>query len=516
VVTRVYLVLLLALSIALTGCATLPDKLPKGPEGHALAPQPGGALADLENSLQPRLPKDASAWHLLDVSEEALRYRLALVDSATHTIDLQYYFWWEDASGQLLMKHVVDAADRGVKVRIILDDLTTLLADDRTPKVRDWENAVLNAHRNIELRLYNAFKVRALLGRGVDFVKRMDVMNQRMHNKMLVADNRAVILGGRNIGNEYFGFATEFNFRDLDLLGAGPVARQASAVFDRFWNSSWVVPVGALELQATSRDLRADKPRMLEVIEGSPVLQRLPLNRESWQDLLDDLAKTAHTGTSQVVTDVPGRGKVRHRMPKAMRDLMNSAQHELLITNSYVIPNADDITLFNELRSRGVKVKILTNSLASQDVPAVNSHYKGWRKPLIRAGVDLYETRPDAAIRSQVVDTPPVRAKFVGLHVKAIVVDRQKVFVGSMNLDPRSQELNSEMGVVVNSEPLATQLADIMERDMQPANAWHVTLNEHNALRWTADGPALTRQPARGAWQRMQDVFFMLFPKNLY
>jgi len=149
-------------------------------------------------------------------------------------------------------------------------------------------------------------------------------------------------------------------------------------------------------------------------------------------------------------------------------------------------------------------------------VPAVNSHYKGWRKPLIRAGVELYETRPDAAIRSQIADTPPVHAKFVGLHVKAIVVDRQKVFVGSMNLDPRSAELNSEMGVVVSSEPLAVELAGIRERDMQPENAWHVTLNEHNALRWTADGPALTRQPARGAWQRMQDVFFMLFPKNLY
>jgi putative cardiolipin synthase len=208
-------------------------------------------------------------------------------------------------------------------------------------------------------------------------------------------------------------------------------------------------------------------------------------------------------------------------MPKAMLDLMASAQHELLITNSYVIPDEGDIKLFAELHARGVKVKILTNSLASQDVPAVNSHYKRWRKPLLRAGVELYETRPDAAIRSVVADTAPVSAKFVGLHVKAIVVDRQKVFVGSMNLDPRSEELNSEMGVVVTSDSLAAQVAAIMERDMLPANAWHVTLDARDhflsqGLLWTADGPPLTRQPARGTWQRMQDAFFMLFPKNLY
>jgi putative cardiolipin synthase len=172
---RQSVVLLLLLGLA--GCATLPEKLPRGPAGHALAPQPGGALADLENSLHARLGVDRSAWRLLDSNEDALRWRLALVDSARHSIELQYYFWWEDDTGQLLMKHVVDAADRGVKVRIILDD--------RTPKVRDWQTAILNAHPRTELRLFNAFRVRSLFGRGIDFLRHMDLMNQRMHNKML-------------------------------------------------------------------------------------------------------------------------------------------------------------------------------------------------------------------------------------------------------------------------------------------------------------------------------------------
>jgi putative cardiolipin synthase len=217
-----------------------------------------------------------------------------------------------------------------------------------------------------------------------------------------------------------------------------------------------------------------------------------------------------------VLTDVPVANEVRHRMPRAIHDLLASAKRELLITNSYVIPGDDDIALYRDLQARGVKVKILTNSLASQDVPAVNSHYKRWRKPLVQAGVELYEWRPDATLGPMLADTPPVQSKFVGLHVKAIVVDRERVFVGSMNLDPRSEELNSEMGVVVESVPLALQLAGIMECDMQPANAWRVTVNEEGALRWTADGPPLTRQPAQSTWQRIQDTVFMLFPRNLY
>jgi cardiolipin synthase C len=414
------------------------------------------------------------------------------------------------------MKHVVEAADRGVKVRIILDDLTTLLEDDRTLKVRDWQAAMLNAHKNIELRLFNAFRARSMSGRAVDFVRRMDLMNQRMHHKMLVADNRAVILGGRNIGNEYFGFGKEFNFHDLDALGVGPVARQCSIVFDRFWNSDSVVPVSALKLHATARDLRAETPAILAQLNGSMVLERFPLNRGDWTAALSEFAKSAHIGSSRVLTDVPVNGGVRHRMPEAMRKLMESAQHELLITNSYVIPDEQDIEVYRELTARGVKVRMLTNSLASQDVPAVNSHYKRWRKPLLDAGVELYESRPDAATRSQVADTAPSHAKFAGMHVKAMVIDRKQVFVGSMNLDPRSAELNTEMGVVVTSDPLAAQLAALMERDMRPENAWRVSRGKHFGLTWTAGDQTLRRQPARGLWQRTQDILFMLFPRRLY
>jgi putative cardiolipin synthase len=169
-----------------------------------------------------------------------------------------------------------------------------------------------------------------------------------------------------------------------------------------------------------------------------------------------------------------------------------------------------------ELNGRGVKVRILTNSLASHDVPAVNSHYKAWRKPILRSGAELYEIRPDAAVKPRIADTAPTQSKFMGLHTKAIVIDRTRVFIGSMNLDPRSAEINSEMGVVVDSPDLARALAEAMERDMQPENSWRVELDAEGKLRWVAGDQVLSAQPARNWWQRVEDVVFMMFPKELY
>ena len=508
--------------LGLVGCATLPENLPKGPAGKAMPPETSGTLAGLETQLQPKVAADGSGFHLLDSNEEALRWRLALVDSAEHSLDLQYYFWFADASGDLLMKHVIDAADRGVKVRLILDDISTWIEKHNTLKVRDWEVSVLNAHPNIELRLFNAWRSRSMAGRVVEFVRHMNRANQRMHNKLMIADNRAAIIGGRNIGDEYFGYSQESNFRDLDVLGVGPVARQASDVFDRFWNSSWVVQVTELKLHPKRRDVRAQNRSQVETVESSSVLQRFPLERADWHAAVAELTASVDAGRSRVVTDVPasptdGASRaVRHRMPAAIRELMASAQKELLIDNAYVIPGKVDISFFRELTARGVKIKLLTNSLASQDVPAVNSHYKRWRKELIEAGVDLYESRPDAAIQPLLTDTPPTHAEFMGLHVKAIAVDGTRVFIGSMNLDARSQDLNSEMGVLVESEPLGRRVSALMERDMRPENAWRLSLDSRGRVQWTAQGETLTRQPARSGWQRLQDLVFMLFPTSLY
>lgn len=508
---------LIAIILALAGCATpLPPNLPRGAQGAALAPQPGGPLAQLETVLQQQAANDQSGFLLLDRNDDGLRWRLALVDAAQHSLDLQYYVWWGDESGLLLAKHVVAAADRGVKVRLLLDDLSTILLDAAHPRLRDRTAALLDAHPNIELRLFNPWHERELAGRVVELAGNLERINQRMHNKLLVADNRVAILGGRNIGNEYFGLSAEFNFRDLDVLGVGPVARQASAVFDRFWNSDWVVPVAALGIETTAAEGRAAYADAAARLAAAPQVARFALEPADRGAALAALPAQWQLGTSRVHTDTPDAGAVAHHMPAAFRELIGGAHSEVLIVNAYIIPGPHAVERMRQQTARGVRIRMLTNSLASHDVPAVNSHYKPWRKPLLEAGIELHEARADAAIRAIVADTAPVRSEFMGLHVKAMVIDRQRVFIGSMNLDPRSWAINSEMGVVIDSPGLAAQLAAIMERDMRPENAWKVTLAPDGSLRWRAGEMDLTSQPARNFWQRIEDVIFMAFPADLY
>jgi putative cardiolipin synthase len=343
----------------------------------------------------------------------------------------------------------------------------------------------------------------------------MERLNHRMHNKLIVADNQATILGGRNIGDEYMGINETFNFHDLDVLGVGPVARQASQVFDNFWNSQWVASASALRPSFSMYNLDP----ILNPVERrlqSYQLKLTGLEPRDWRRELANLPLKLSIGTSRVLTDAPDTNVVSHRMPKAVRDFISTAATEVLLVNAYIIFDTHTLDAIQALSRRGVRVRILTNSLASQDVPAVNSHYKQWRKPLIEAGVELYEIRHDAEVLRTIVDTPPVQAEFMGLHTKAIVVDRARVFIGSMNLDPRSMEFNSEMGALIESIDLADKLAAVIERDMTTANSWRVEKDRDGQLRWVAGDQVLTSQPARNFWQRVQDWLFMLFPKNLY
>lgn len=511
-------VVTLALLLVVAACASPPPReFARGEPGYAPPPRAGGALAESEQRVARRLGADRSGFHLLEANEEALRWRLALADAAEHSLDLQYYVWWGDESGNLLMKKVLDAADRGVKVRIILDDLSTALDDESHPRVRDRDIAGIDAHPNIQVRVFNPWQRRSLPGRAIEMLERLERINHRMHNKLMVADNRAAIVGGRNIGNEYFGLSPHFNFRDLDVLGIGPVARQASGVFDRFWNSEWVAPVRALAGTEDGGAPPERNPALARLAAApAPALARLPIHRHDWREALSTLAARMHAGTSYVHTDTPTAERIAHHMPEAVHRLLATARRELLITNAYIIPSADDVERLRGLAARGTRIRVLTNSLASHDVPAVNSHYKGWRGPLIDAGVELHEMRSDAAVQAELADTPPTRAGFMGLHVKAMVIDRQRVFIGSMNLDPRSEALNTEMGVVIDSPELGQRLAESMDRDMSPDNSWRVSRTPDGGLRWTSRIGEQSVQPARDLWQRIQDVIFMAFPRDLY
>ena len=504
-------------ALLLSGCATQRfESLPPPEPEFALAARPSDPLAPVEAGITAKHGNGVSGFELLDSNEDGLRWRLALIDTARRSIDLQYYLWYADSSGLLMIERLLDAADRGVRVRLLVDDISALLHDASTVKLRDHGVALLDSHPNIELRLFNPWSRRGLAGRAGEALTDMKRLNQRMHHKVLIADNRAAVIGGRNIGDEYLGLNQDFNFHDLDVIGIGPIAREASDVFDAFWNSDWVLPAAALALQPSPEAVAEGRSALRARLRERPSLERFELEPRDWSAEFEALAGRLHAGSGEMLTDVPAAGEIAHEMLASIYQLLRGARSEVLIINAYIIPGDTAIETFRRLTGDGVTIRILTNSLASHDVPAVNSHYKQRRRDLLEAGVQLFEMRHDAAIQPIVSDTAPVRAKFMGLHSKAMVIDRERAYVGSMNFDPRSVAINTEMGVVVEGPGLAGELAGLIERDMQPANSWQVVLDDSGKLRWVSGDEVLTRQPARSWWQRVQDVFFMMFPKELY
>ena len=508
---------IVAVALLVAGCAgpTI-ERPPRSPPQAALAPRADGGFAAIEAAVRSRGGTDASGFELLERNEDGLRWRIALIDSARHSIDAQYYLWYGDAAGRLLLRHLLDAAARGVRVRLLVDDLSTMLKDAGTVHIGDSAYALIDAQPNFEIRLFNPWTQRGVFGRATEMVGDLERLNQRMHNKALIVDNQATILGGRNIGDEYLGLNAEFNFLDLDVLGIGPVARQASAVFDTYWNSEWVMPASALPRPAAGVDLAAAGERLTQSLLATKSIARFPVSRGDWRGELAALQGRLHVGTSRVHAGAPEDAGIRHAMGQQMLALAESATRELWIVNAYIIPGEHMIDLLKRGKARGVDNRIVTNSLASNDVPAVNSHYKGTRKRLREVSSALHEMRHDAAVQTEFADTPPTRAPFMGLHAKALVVDRERLYIGSMNFDPRSSQINTEMGLFVDSAGLATALAKLIERDMLPANSWRVDVGADGTLTWTNDRETVTRQPARNWWQRVEDIIFMAFPRDLY
>jgi putative cardiolipin synthase len=248
----------------------------------------------------------------------------------------------------------------------------------------------------------------------------------------------------------------------------------------------------------------------------APELAAFGAEVRDWRETAVALADKLHIGRSLLVYDETQDNTIAQNVADKMFGFMNLAKKELLITNAYIIPGQKAIDFLQGLTDRGVDIRILTNSLESHDVPAVNSHYRGWRDDLINAGAELYELRADAAIKQDVVEVPPVTGEFVGLHTKSVVVDREFVFIGSMNFDPRSFAINTEAGAFVRSPGLAEELAQVMERDMEPENAWQVFLDEKGKPYWVNSDTRVDKQPARGFSQRVMDKIFKVVPKEQY
>ena len=503
-------VLVFTVLFLVAACASrkLPEESPPKSPSQAMAPAAEGALADLAAKIAAKFGEDASAALPMDPNDEALRWRLMLADLARESIDLQTFIWHNDATGNLLLQRIVAAAERGVRVRLLVDDL--LMNSDEGL-------AALDSHPNIQIRIFNPWHGReTTVGKGTEFITKMDRLNQRMHNKLMVADNHVTIVGGRNIGNEYFGISSRFNFRDMDVITVGPIANEVSRTFDIYWNHDWAYPGDAFsEEKPTVEQFEQTKLEIKQIIEKSKdLLEQFTLEPQPWSKHLERLERESSTGPMWVMYDDPPAsvaGGEQVRKIERMDELNVPVQKEMLIVSAYFIPDEEDIEYIRQLTVKGITVRILTNSLGSNDEIITNSAYKYKRIPVLETGAELYETRYDAKDR-MLSEDPRVQAKWLGLHSKFIVVDRKTSYVGSLNLDPRSLKINTEMGLVIEDPILAEQLAQIAERDMNPYNAWQVRLDENGKLYWVSGDARVTSQPARTFWRRIGDGFFSLLP----
>jgi cardiolipin synthase C len=418
-----------------------------------------------------------SGFSLLGHGREAFIVRLALADLAEHSLDMQYYVWDGDTTGRIIVDRVMKAADRGVRVR--------LLVDDPYNKASDPVIAALDAHPNVEIRLFNPLTNRSWS--TLDFIRDFRRVNRRMHNKLMVADNAAAIVGGRNIGDIYYGVDTIANYRDLDVLAVGPVVRDLSRVFDRYWNSPSTAPIAAIVDRAYgAADLDAILIRLRDEIAAAdypyPIDQDLDELAARGAELRDNLV-WAH---GRIIADDPeaiARGEESDDVVEFIRGRVARLKKELLAESPYFVLPAQAQATVKALHERNVRVRVLTNSLASNDMLAAHSGYAKTRRRLLENGMELYELRPDTDAFRSGWSLLSGRSQ-AALHAKAMVFDREAVFIGSFNLDPRSAAINTEAGLYIESPELAEQLTAYMATGVVPANSYRVLLDRDGGIIW--------------------------------
>ena len=497
----------LLIALMFLACATLPTPEGKTPS-YSYEPRPDSRLAVVARNLIEDGEDGHSGFFKLFRNDDAMRWRLLLADMAEETLDMQYFIWKGDASGDLILDHVIKAADRGVRVRILIDDIY-IIGEDRSV-------AALSQHPQIEVRLFNPMEGRSssMFLFVLEFLGSIEQLNHRMHNKLIVADNRFAIVGGRNLGNEYFGLNPKHNFTDFDVLAFGPVAKKISSSFDIYWNNQWAYPGEALLQNYKNQELL---PVLLEELQEhldrkETLLVEFQRQNQDWDTLFPKFEQNIKSGTASVIYDEPlvGEDIPPAQLIETLGELTDNAQQELLISTPYFIPHEDFYQAVPDLISRGVRVVVLTNSLGSTNHPIVHSGYKKHRKNVLEMGVELFEMRHDATARGK-FDTPPVQSKAFGLHAKYMIIDRKFTFVGSLNLDPRSIYINTEMGLIIDSEKLAEAVAQEFKEELKAENSWQVLLDDKNRLYWKAGDTIIRRDPARSYWQRFQSWFFGLF-----
>lgn len=471
----------LAGALLVAACASLPPgaDFPKT-ESRALDHPETTALGRV---VEPRAQehRGLSGFRLVARGSDGFALRAEMVDAAQRTIDAQYFVFQSDASGLLLQDALLRAAKRGVRVRILIDDTQAEGQNDHI--------LLLAAESKIDVRLYNPFAYRGSIGfiRATEFLLNASRLNYRMHNKLLIVDNEIGLAGGRNVGDEYFETGKQYQFGDYDIFAMGPIVRDLSASFDTYWNSALSIPAEAVlgkapggpGLEALEHKLATNRSNQSATELAQRADEGAPLDR-----LLESDHKVVWA-KAEAIYDSPDKAdseSAEHTDATLRRRIMQTARavrKELVVVSPYFIPGDSGMRLFDDLRKRGVRVRVLTNSLASTDVPLVHAAYSHYRRPLLADGVELYEARPVPGApheRGGMLKAPS--AGQFALHAKVFVFDRQRIFIGSANFDRRSSRLNTEFGLLIDSPELAQQVIERFETIAQPANSYVLALSK--------------------------------------
>lgn len=500
----------LALVSFLSGCTTIDFDYPRT-ESVTIVDTGDTYLGQRVAQLSPAQPGGTSGFHPLNDAIDALSARLLLAERAERTIDVQYYLIKTDTTSLAFIRALLRAADRGVRVRLLLDDVFT--------SGYDAGMAALDSHPNFEVRIFNPFQ-RGVGGRAWSGLTNFARVNRRMHTKTFTVDNQVTIIGGRNIADEYFGAREDASFGDLDVLGIGPITSEVSRMFDSFWNHETAVPVPAFAKMPD--DPAAELERLRQYLEEQFVVARDSKYGEAVRkkviEFIDRPGATLPWVPYQLVFDSPDKGIRSKDGPQVsivepLVAALQSAQKGVFVISPYFVPRKTGIRFFSELAARGVDVTIVTNSLAANNQVTVHGGYAPSRKPLLRNGVRIYEVRPDAEVAgSQIVAASGAKST---LHTKAFLVDGHKIFIGSFNFDPRSANLNTESGVIIESEQMAGRFFSGIDEKLKEST-WELFLNDDDKLRWRSfeegQETIFVNEPESTWLQRFIAGFIQLLP----
>ncbi|MDH3330169.1 MAG: phospholipase D family protein [Desulfobulbaceae bacterium] len=498
------------------GCAVLPENINRS-YSEAFTDTDTTALGKVVNENSAVHP-GKSGFVLLGNGLDAYVARAVLAEVAERSIDVQYYLYHNDLVGLLFSYKLLQAADRGVRVRLLVDDIGTA--------GRDLGIATLASHPNIEIRLFNPFSRFSL--RGLQYLIRFGSVTRRMHNKSFTVDNQVTIVGGRNIGNEYFEADPDLVFGDLDVLAVGPVVREVSISFDKYWNSELAYPIATMKGKEISIDnldtLRPDWQQFVEEQENSEYAAALR-NSEFAQMLRQRrLNEKFSWGEAKAVYDQPEKisnpaEALELHLANQLAPYIKDLSSELIILSAYFVPGREGVEFLKKLRKKGIRVRILTNSLASTDVTVVHAGYGKYRREMLRADIELYELNKKITREERKEKKGTGGSSKASLHAKAFILDRENLFIGSFNFDPRSFDQNTEIGIIFNSPELGRLMGE--QFDAQINNkAFKLELHEDEDgvefIRWVTrengQEKMYVRDPHTSFWRRFLVGLASLLP----